>query len=65
MKNNIAHQQKLNNMTEEPNIENNSNTSEPETEKLLIDNPANFQFHAAYMVYDETFDKASEDSNGS
>ena len=51
-------------MTEEPNIENNSNPSEPqtETEKLLIDNPANFQFHAAYMVYEETFDKASEDA---
>jgi len=26
-------------------------------EKLLIDNPSNFQFHAAYLAYSETFDK--------
>ena len=26
-------------------------------EKLLIDNPSNFQFHAAYLSYSEAFDK--------
>jgi hypothetical protein len=26
-------------------------------EKLLIDNPSNFQFHAAYLTYSEAFDK--------
>ena len=31
-------------------------------EKLLIDNPSNFQFHAAYLVYDETFDHVSEEA---
>jgi hypothetical protein len=49
-------------MTEEPNIQNNPNPSEPQTEKLLIDNPASFQFHAAYMVYEEAFAHAGEDS---
>lgn len=26
-------------------------------EKLLIDDPSNFQFHAAYLTYSDTFDK--------
>jgi hypothetical protein len=26
-------------------------------EKLLIDNPSNFQFHAAFLTYSDTFDK--------
>lgn len=39
-----------------------SNTSQPQTEKLLIDDPSNFQFHAAYLVYSETFDHASEEA---
>jgi hypothetical protein len=26
-------------------------------EKILIDNPSNFQFHAAYLAYSEAFDK--------
>jgi hypothetical protein len=46
-------------MTQEPNEQNN-NQPQPQIEKLLIDNPQNFQFHAAYMVYAETFDKISD-----
>ncbi len=40
-------------MTEQPN-------EQPKIEKLLIDNPENFQFHAAYLVYEEAFDKARD-----
>jgi len=43
-------------MTEQPNEQNN----QPQIEKLLIDNPSNFQFHAAYMVYSEAFDKTTD-----
>jgi len=32
----------------------------PSPEKLLIDNPADFQFHAAYLAYSEAFDKRVE-----
>ena len=46
-------------MTEQPN-EPTKNESVPQIEKLLIDNPSNFQFHAAYLVYSETFDKVTE-----
>lgn len=28
-------------------------------EKLLIDDPLNFQFHAAYLTYSKTYDKAT------
>jgi len=43
------------NMTEEP------NKNEPSPpEKLMFDEPANFQFHAAYLVYSEAFDNATE-----
>lgn len=44
-------------MTEEP------NKNEPipaPPEKLLLDDPSNFQFHAAYLVYSETFDNVTE-----
>jgi len=41
-------------MTQQPNDQNNN---QPQIEKLLIDDPSNFQYHAAYMVYSETFDK--------
>jgi hypothetical protein len=41
-------------MTEQPN-------NQPQTQKLLIDNPENFQFHAAYLVYEEAFDKAHDE----
>ena len=43
-------------MTQQPNEQNNP----PQVEKLLIDNPQNFQFHAAYLVYGEAFDKVSD-----
>jgi hypothetical protein len=39
-------------MSEEPNIKESTSP-----EKLLIDNPSNFQFHAAYLAYSDTFDK--------
>jgi hypothetical protein len=44
-------------MSEQPNEQNNP---QPKIEKLLIDNLANFPFHAAYMVYEEAFDKAND-----
>lgn len=42
-------------MTEEPN-----KNEAPHPEKLLIDEPTNFPFHAAYIVYSELFDSATE-----
>jgi hypothetical protein len=44
------------NMTEQPNEQ----KTEPKIEKLLIDDPTNFPFHAAYLVYEESFDKSSD-----
>ena len=41
-------------MTEEP-----SKSESGAPEKLLIDNPSDFQFHAAYLTYSDLFDKAS------
>ncbi len=41
-------------MTEEPN-----KTETPPPEKLLVDDPTNFPFHAAYNVYSELFDAAT------
>ena len=49
-------------MSEQPNEQNNNNPPAPQIEKLLIDDPSNFQFHAAYMVYSEAFDKANEEA---
>ena len=46
-------------MTQQPNEQNNNNESSPQIEKLLIDDLMNFQFHAAYLVYEEAFDKTS------
>jgi hypothetical protein len=44
-------------MSEQPNL------NQPTLiEKLQIDDPSNFQFHAAYTVYSETFDKTSSSS---
>jgi hypothetical protein len=41
-------------MTEE------SDNKEPTSpEKLLIDNPSDFQFHAAYLTYSNTYDKTT------
>jgi hypothetical protein len=31
----------------------------PSPEKLSIDNPSDFQFHAAYLTYSTTFDKTA------
>jgi hypothetical protein len=42
-------------MTEEPN-----KNETPHPEKLLIDEPTNFPFHAAYGVYSELFDNATD-----
>ena len=42
-------------MTEQPN-----ENIQPKTQKLLIDNTENFPFHAAYVVYEESFDKARD-----
>jgi len=28
-------------------------------EKLLIDNPSDFKFHAAYLIYSNTYDKTT------
>jgi len=51
------------NMTEQPNNESNLNNQQNlEIEKLLIDDLSSFQFHAAYLVYSETFDTANEDA---
>jgi hypothetical protein len=49
-------------MTQQPNNEQNSNNESPspQIEKLLIDDFSNFQFHAAYLVYEEAFDKVSD-----
>ena len=49
-------------MTEQPNEQNNINQPTSQIEKLLIDDPSNFQFHAAYMVYSDTFDTSTEDA---
>lgn len=50
-------------MTEEPNESKpEQNQPQPQTEKLLIDDPLHFQFHAAYLVYEETFEHAGEEA---
>ena len=43
-------------MTEQPNEQNNP----PQVAKLLLDDLSNFQFHAAYLVYEEAFDKVTD-----
>ena len=42
-------------MTEEPNKQ-----EQAPLEKLLLDEPSNFQFHTAYLVYSELFDNATD-----
>lgn len=42
-------------MTEEPNKQ-----EQAPIEKLLLDEPSNFQFHTAYLVYSELFDNATD-----
>jgi hypothetical protein len=41
-------------MTEEP-----ASSASASPEKLLIDNPSDFQFHAAYLTYSNIYDKTS------
>jgi len=59
-------------MTEEPNQqpikqpeptkqEQPEKKEQPKPEKLQIDDPSNFPFHAAYMVYSDIFDHATSD----
>ncbi len=38
-------------------IEKSDNNVSTSPEKLLIDNPSNFQFHAAYLAYSNTYDQ--------
>jgi hypothetical protein len=49
-------------MTEQPNEQTDNNESTQKIDKLLIDDPMNFPFHAAYLVYEEAFYKANEAS---
>jgi hypothetical protein len=35
----------------------------PSLEKLMIDNPSDFQFHAAYLTYSDIFDKMKDPEN--
>jgi len=42
-------------MTEEP-----PKDESTSPEKLLIDNPSDFQFHAAYVTYSDVFDKTTD-----
>jgi hypothetical protein len=42
-------------MTDEPNKQ-----EQAPIEKLLLDEPSNFQFHTAYLVYSELFDNATD-----
>jgi hypothetical protein len=46
-------------MTEQPPNPNPTESAPPQ--KLQIDDPANFQLHAAYMVYSDLFDHVSGD----
>jgi hypothetical protein len=62
-------QHELDNMTEENNNqeqpekhEEPENQEQPAPTKLQIDEPTNFPFHAAYLVYSEIFDNATSDS---
>lgn len=45
-------------MTEESGIDEAEIEEEP-VEKLLIDRPADFRFHAAYLIYSQAWDKSS------
>jgi len=43
-------------MSEQPNEQ----TPQTQINKLLVDDPENFQFHAAYLVYEDAFEKARD-----
>jgi len=38
-----------------------SSNNETTVQKLLIDKPSDFRFHAAYLVYSDAWDKASSE----
>jgi hypothetical protein len=40
-------------------IDESSNKESTSPEKLLIDSPSDFQFHAAYLTYSNTYDKTA------
>jgi hypothetical protein len=40
-------------------VEESEKTESPQPEKLLIDKPSDFQFHAAYLTYSDIYDKAT------
>jgi hypothetical protein len=40
-------------------VEESENTESASLEKLLIDDPSNFQFHAAYITYSDIYDKTT------
>jgi len=40
-------------------IDESSNRESASPEKLLIDNPSDFQFHAAYLTYSNIYDKTT------
>ncbi|MDH5483461.1 MAG: hypothetical protein OEY22_11395 [Candidatus Bathyarchaeota archaeon] len=44
-------------------IEESDNNESVSPEKLLIDNPSDFQFHAAYLTYSDTYDKTTNPEN--
>jgi hypothetical protein len=46
-------------MTQEPNINQESNANNETVPKLSIDNPSDFRFHAAYLIYSQAWDKSS------
>ena len=48
-------------MTQQPNEQNNNNPPKPQIEKLFVDDLDHFQFHAAYLVYSEAFDKSYDE----
>ena len=48
-------------MSEQPKEQDNTPQPVSTLEKLLIDDPYNLQFHAAYLVYSDTFDTANDE----
>ena len=50
-------------MSQQPNDQNNNTQPTFPTEKLLVDDPLHFQFHAAYLVYSDIFDAAVEEQS--
>jgi hypothetical protein len=46
-------------MTQEPNTNQESNANNETVPKLSIDNPSDFRFHAAYLIYSQAWDKSS------